>query len=260
LNWTELFARAEQVKNTVLVEALQQERPLLLQPTTRSGSLLLLAVGFLWPFDVLLDEKNLLQDADAFRLGEAQIPQQWLPASALIEGDLTAPEPWAQLEGWKLTLCTSGSTGEPKRIQKTGAGLLAEVRDLAGIYQWHEKDVILSLVSPLHIYGLLHSFLLPWFGRATVEFVSFQDGPVDPLTLSSSHYTGVVAVPATWSFVKDLLDTKTIDTLVMSGAPFGDRRRRELQTLLKYWAVRKQVESVCVLSWMRMIVFSACLR
>ncbi|WP_176736319.1 AMP-binding protein [Oligoflexus tunisiensis] len=231
MNWSELFARAERVKNEVLAEAWRQERPLLLQPTTRSGSLLLLAVGFLWPFEVLLDEKNLLRDADAFRLDEALIPEDWLPDTALIEADPHAPEPWTRLEEWQLTLCTSGSTGEPKRIQKTGAGLLAEVRDLVGIYQWHDQDVILSLVSPLHIYGLLHSFILPWFCRATVEFVGFQDGPVDPLTLSSSRYAGVIAVPATWSFVKDLLDTKSLGTLVMSGAPFGDKRRRELQWL-----------------------------
>jgi hypothetical protein len=72
---------------------------------------------------------------------------------------------------------------------------------------------------------------LPWFSRAAVEFVSFQDGPVDPLELKSSEYASVIAVPATWSFVKDLLACKTLGILVMSGAPFGDIRRQELQTL-----------------------------
>jgi acyl-coenzyme A synthetase/AMP-(fatty) acid ligase len=231
LNWSQLFARAERVRDEILAEAWTAQRALLLQPSTRPGSLLLLAVGFLWPFEVILDEKNLLRDETAFRLDESMIPPGLLPDSALIQADIKAPAFWGRLEEWTLTLCTSGSTGEPKRIRKTGMGLLAEVRDLAGIYGWDETGAILSLVSPLHIYGLLHSFLLPWFCRASVEFVSFQDGPVDPLELSSGKYAGVIAVPATWSFVKDLLACKTIGILVMSGAPFGEKRRQELQGL-----------------------------
>lgn len=231
LNWSQLFARAERLRAEVLHEAWAAERPLLLQPSTRPGSLLLLAVGFLWPFGVVLDEKNLLNDEAAFRLDESLIPNDLMPYSDRIEADPEAPAFWSRLEEWQLTLCTSGSTGEPKRIQKTGAGLLAEVRDLSGIYGWREGDALLSLVSPLHIYGLLHSFLLPWFNRASVEFVNFQNGPVDIPALASSRYAAVIGVPATWSFVKDLLKVRPVGTLVMSGAPFGAKRRGELQNL-----------------------------
>jgi acyl-coenzyme A synthetase/AMP-(fatty) acid ligase len=228
LNWSQLFARAERLRDEFLMDVWAQERPLLLQPTTRPGGLLLLALGILWPFGVILDEKNLLKDESAFRLDESLIPPELLPNGVMVQADANAPAFWGRFEEWKLTLCTSGSTGEPKRIQKTGAGLLAEVRDLAKIYGWGPTDVVLSLVSPLHIYGLLHAFLLPWFCGASVEFVSFQEGPIDPLELSSTHYAGVIGVPATWSFVKDLLVCKSISMLVMSGAPFGDKRRSEL--------------------------------
>jgi acyl-CoA synthetase (AMP-forming)/AMP-acid ligase II len=102
------------------------------------------------------------------------------------------------------------------------------VRDLSGIYGWHEGDAVLSLVSPLHIYGLLHSFLLPWFSRTSVEFVNFQKGPVDITELASNRYAAVIAVPETWSFVKDLLNSRSLGTLVMSGAAFGTKRRSEL--------------------------------
>ncbi|HET9240577.1 MAG TPA: AMP-binding protein [Oligoflexus sp.] len=229
LNWSQLFARAERMRDEVLHEAWAKELPLLLQPSTRPGSLLLLALGFMWPFGVILDEKNLLRGGTAFRLDERLIPADLMPPSERIEADPVAPAFWSRLEEWQLTLCTSGSTGEPKRIQKTGAGLLAEVRDLAGIYGWREGDAILSLVSPLHIYGLLHSFLLPWFCRASVEFVNFQKGPIDIPDLASTRYAAVIAVPATWSFVKDLLNSRSLGTLVMSGAPFGAKRRGELQ-------------------------------
>lgn len=231
LNWSQLFARAELMREGVLREAWKAERPLLLQPSTRPGSLLLLSVGFLWPFGVILDEKSLLKDDAAFRLDESLIPAELMPPSERIEADSSAPAFWSRLEEWHLTLCTSGSTGGPKRIQKTGAGLLAEVRDLAGIYGWAPGDDILSLVSPLHIYGLLHSFLLPWFSGASVEFVSFQKGPVDMMELASTRYAAVIAVPATWSFVKDLLNSRSVGTLVMSGAAFGVKRRSELQGL-----------------------------
>ncbi|MDQ3230586.1 MAG: AMP-binding protein, partial [Pseudobdellovibrionaceae bacterium] len=231
MNWTQLFECAEQMIDEVLVEARAQRQPLLLQPSTRSGSLLLLAVGCLWPFEVILDEKNLLQDEDSFRLDESKIPSRLLPAAAWIQSDAEAPRLGFRWEDWQLTLCTSGSTGEPKRIRKSGAGLLAEVHDLAELYQWTAQDAVLSLVSPLHIYGLLHSFLLPLYTRSTVEFVSFQEGPVDPACLQYQSYAGVIGVPATWSFVKDLLACKSLGTLVMSGAPFGESRRRELQAL-----------------------------
>jgi acyl-CoA synthetase (AMP-forming)/AMP-acid ligase II len=88
-------------------------------------------------------------------------------------------------------------------------------------------------VSPLHIYGLLHSFLLPWFSRTSVEFVNFQKGPVDITELASNRYAAVIAVPETWSFVKDLLNSRLLGTLVMSGAAFGTKRRSELQELTR---------------------------
>lgn len=229
ISWSELFIRAAEVVETKLIQERMQEKKLLLQPSTRPGSLLLLAIGLLWPHEVILDEKNILDDPEARRLCEDDLPQELLPPSALILADQDIERAGADLPGWRLILCTSGSTGEPKRIPKTGVGLLAEVQDLVPIYG--PQTQLLSLVSPLHIYGLLHSFLLPWTLNCAVEFINFAAGPVDPAELSASAYSAVIAVPATWSFVKDLLVCKSLGLLVMSGAPFGERRRQELLEL-----------------------------
>jgi hypothetical protein len=111
LNWSQLFARAERIRDEVLREAWTAERPLLLQPSTRPGSLLLLAVGFLWPFGVVLDEKGLLKD---------EIPEDLMPLSEGIEADPLAPAFWSRFEEWQLTLCTSGSTGGTEAHSENG--------------------------------------------------------------------------------------------------------------------------------------------
>ncbi|GAB02555.1 MULTISPECIES: AMP-binding protein [Acinetobacter] len=67
----------------------------------------------------------------------------------------------AFLSRTKMIFYTSGSTGEPKKIERTLIQLLNEVRGLAESFELDEQCVAIATVSHQHIYGLLFKLLLP---------------------------------------------------------------------------------------------------
>lgn len=60
-----------------------------------------------------------------------------------------------------LTLFTSGTTSAFSEWPKTAAQLLDEARTLGELFEIQSSDRVLGLVSPLHIYGLLYTVLMP---------------------------------------------------------------------------------------------------
>lgn len=67
-----------------------------------------------------------------------------------------------------LWLYTGGSTGAPKLWPKTPRNIIGEVLNLKSVFAINEKDIFLSTVMPLHIYGLLFSVLLPFVSGARI--------------------------------------------------------------------------------------------
>lgn len=67
-----------------------------------------------------------------------------------------------------LMLFTGGSTGKPKVWSKTPRNVLAEAVHLSGKFGISPDDVFLSTVPPRHIYGLLHSVLIPFISSSRV--------------------------------------------------------------------------------------------
>ncbi|GGY81792.1 AMP-binding protein [Pseudoduganella plicata] len=82
-------------------------------------------------------------------------------AVALVESGGT---PWdGQLDPAAMVLLyTSGSTGEPKKVVKTVAGLMAEVSDLQALFLGPPALLIAATVPHYHLYGLLFRILLPF--------------------------------------------------------------------------------------------------
>lgn len=71
------------------------------------------------------------------------------------------------LEQAQIDFYTSGSTGEPKRIERTLAQLFKEVQGLDQTFCLTEQVLALATVSHQHIYGLLFKLLWPLFtGRS----------------------------------------------------------------------------------------------
>jgi len=67
-----------------------------------------------------------------------------------------------------LRLYTGGSTGAPQLWSKTGTNLLAETLFLAAHFAVTPADRIVATTSPVHIYGLLYSVLLPLVSGAAI--------------------------------------------------------------------------------------------
>lgn len=105
-----------------------------------------------------------LLPADAQAQSRQRLSEQadlWLDSLAGLDGEALAPAA-LDLDTCRLTLCTSGSSGEPKLIDKSLRQLANEVdalerlwgADLAGA-------TILGSVAAQHIYGLLFRVLWP---------------------------------------------------------------------------------------------------
>ena len=56
---------------------------------------------------------------------------------------------------------TSGSSGEPKTVKKSYEALLAEAHDMADFFKFLPDTVIVSTVSPEHMYGMTFTVMLP---------------------------------------------------------------------------------------------------
>lgn len=115
----------------------------------------------------------------------------------------------------KLCFASSGSTGIPLVHEKKLSNLLAEIEIHKKTFEV-EKE-ILSFVKPVHIYGFLFSFLLPYFLNKDVRFLN----PTADLDSLENHDPSmIVMVPSVWPLVKRLvLKPKFI---VSSGAKFTE--------------------------------------
>lgn len=116
---------------------------------------------------------------------------------------------------------TSGSTGEPKRIERTLAQLLREVQGLDQTFALAELSIALATVSHQHIYGLLFKVLWPLAtGRS---FYSPQLGFPEDVVIMQQRFAAhnmsnyVISSPALlkrWN--KDIV-LKTCDVVFSSG-------------------------------------------
>ena len=88
----------------------------------------------------------------------------WITQSDELQGIFAAPLPAAQLDLdlCQLSLCTSGSSGEPKRIDKSLRQMANEVQALEQLWGADLGEAcIIASVAAQHIYGLLFRVLWP---------------------------------------------------------------------------------------------------
>ena len=130
------------------------------------------------------------------------------PTNMNVGQDFRAMAPIEEM----LTLFTSGSTGEPKRIVKSWQQLAQEVQTLEACWGSSlEKTHIASTVTHQHIYGLL--FRLLW-----------------PLSTGRAFYTNTCHYPEQWlTLVKS--DGKVSNHLALVTSPAHLKRAPDLQDL-----------------------------
>ncbi|MFH1981158.1 MAG: fatty acid--CoA ligase family protein [Pseudomonadota bacterium] len=145
----------------------------------------LAALYGLFPFSAAI-----IDDAGAIPAGVADIsPAAIDPASGGPLINIAAGADWVRL-------FTGGSTGAPRLWPKSPLNLLGEALFQSRHHGIGPADVVLATVSPLHIYGLLFSVIVPLVSSAAVV----PGTPVFPAEIADAadrfDATVLVSVPA----------------------------------------------------------------
>ena len=166
---------------------------------------------------------------DSQTLGEGSaVPWLHLPLSTAAEAPSTAR--WPAPVSLRLTLFTSGSTGQPKAIPKTWHQLDAELRVLIGL--WGEPLAgarLLASVSHQHIYGLLFRILLPLILR--VPFARTLTLYPEQLSAQPGLWA-LIASPALLSRLDPGLKATGCRLVVSSGGPLAPADASRCEQLL----------------------------
>ncbi|MHC5131275.1 AMP-binding protein [Pseudomonas glycinis] len=182
---------------------------------------------------------------------QAQTRQRWSqevdlwltdqPGDAQLH-DFTQPGlPGAELnlDQCRLSLCTSGSSGEPKRIDKTLRQLANEVEALEQLWGADLGEAcIIGSVATQHIYGLL--FRVLWPLCAGRPFVRRQLAFSEDLQRASREYPAFawVASPALLKRMGDNLDWPALSAVrrvFSSGGALPSEAAQSLRQRLQQW-------------------------
>ncbi|WP_130899557.1 acyl-CoA synthetase family protein [Pseudomonas sp. Sample_11] len=143
------------------------------------------------------------------------------------------------LDQCRLSLCTSGSSGEPKRIDKTLRQLANEVEALEQLWGADLDDAcIIGSVATQHIYGLL--FRVLWPLCAGRPFVRRQLAFSEDLQRASREYPAFawVASPALLKRMGDNLDWQALSAVrrvFSSGGALPSEAAQSLHQRLQQW-------------------------
>lgn len=143
------------------------------------------------------------------------------------------------LDQCRLSLCTSGSSGEPKRIDKTLRQLANEVEALEQLWGADLGEAcIIGSVATQHIYGLL--FRVLWPLCAGRPFVRRQLAFSEDLQRASREYPAFawVASPALLKRMGDNLDWPALSAVrrvFSSGGALPSEAAQSLQQRLQQW-------------------------
>ncbi len=201
----------------------QHEQRVIIQTDEPKAGLLLMLASLLKGKSVVLDPKRSLSQGFILQNYEQQdLPKPtltFLQLKRLLFHNKTKT---------CLFFCTSGSTGKPKLIRKNWSVLLAEAKALKHFYQLQKESYILCLASPFHLYGFLHGFLLPFLAEASTVLFTH---PAIAVIEKSPSCDLLVSSPALWQQVKQYCQKQIAKIVVSSGAPFGRKRRTEINDL-----------------------------
>jgi malonyl-CoA/methylmalonyl-CoA synthetase len=124
-----------------------------------------------------------------------------------VAADVTATSP-------ALMLFTSGTTGKPKGVVLSHAGVAATLRSLHAAWAWHDQDRLLHALPLYHTHGLIVALLGALWAGASLEF---RGGAFDAAEIwrAFEHATVFMAVPTMYVKLTD----------AFAAAPATDRAR-----------------------------------
>ena len=122
-----------------------------------------------------------------------------------------------------LTFFTSGSSGTPKAIHKTGENLALEVDILHQTFASTNRDTkVISSVSHQHIYGLAFRLLLPLCEHRA--FASFNSDYPEQIFAHADANTTLISSPALLKRL-DIIGNKTthLGAIFSAGGPLNEK-------------------------------------
>jgi acyl-[acyl-carrier-protein]-phospholipid O-acyltransferase/long-chain-fatty-acid--[acyl-carrier-protein] ligase len=117
------------------------------------------------------------------------------------------------MEDTATILFSSGSEGEPKGVELTHGNLIANIKQVAALFQYGENDVMLNSLPIFHSFGLTVTTLLPLCEG--VSIVSVTD-PTDSVAVGEmvARYNATILF-ATSTFLRLYTINKKLDPLML---------------------------------------------
>lgn len=160
--------------------------------------------------DSSLDEKELLEIAkhsnSNFCICERMICQNngsiQMLALPLVNRARTTIEGNININAWgnrkdALILYTSGSTGDPKGVIKSGKSFLLNIRATINRMEYYPNDVLLPLIPFTHFYGLSIIFVW-WITKCELVLCNYRNIRSIVKAIIDNDVTVVDAIPSTY--------------------------------------------------------------
>ncbi|MGE5386492.1 MAG: AMP-binding protein [Betaproteobacteria bacterium] len=129
-----------------------------------------------------------------------------------------------------LELCTSGSTGEPKRLVKKLTQIEAECQALEQLWGGQLADAaIVATVPPHHIYGLLFRLFWPLLAGRPFDTLTAAEPTLLADRLASHRKTVLISSPAHLARLPELIDLRHLhppSLTFSSGGPLNAETAR----------------------------------
>jgi len=151
----------------------------------------------------------------------------------LSSGDVqSSPPSSAGTDPSLLLLYTSGSTGQPKRVGRTHAHLLAETETLRTLFDVSSADRFLGAAPFCHVNGLVRSMLTALLGGATLYPIRNFARRLVLQLISQERLTFFGGVPQMFIILaqtppRDAVDLSSLRIIFSSSAPLTLRDNRE---------------------------------
>lgn len=129
------------------------------------------------------------------------------PSNSIHKGNINI-QSWIERND-ALILYSSGSTGNPKGIIKSGKSFMRNIRATIKRMEYYETDVLLPLIPFTHFYGLSIIFVW-WMVKCELILCNYRSIRSIVKAITEQNVTAVDAVPSTYYMLNRLFSKREV--------------------------------------------------